>query len=103
MKKYRVKLSASNHKQLLELVRKGKATARIINRARILLLAHADKTDEEIAAALQISVLTIHYSSFAYFLRLLGINHWVWARAHDRGFRERASSLKAVSVNPTTG
>jgi len=60
MKKYHVKLSASKRQQLLKLVRKGKASARVINRARILLLAHAGKTDEEIAEALQVSLLTIY-------------------------------------------
>jgi transposase len=60
MKKHKVKLSASNLQQLLNLVRKGATSARVINRARILLLAQAGKTDEEIAAALQVSLLTVH-------------------------------------------
>jgi transposase len=60
MKKYRVKLAASKHQELLALVRKGKISARVINRARILLMAHAGKTDEEISALLQVSVLTVH-------------------------------------------
>ena len=60
MKKYHVKLSASKRQQLLQLVRKGKASARVINRARILLLAHAGKTDEEIVGALQVNLLTVH-------------------------------------------
>jgi len=60
MKKYHVRLSASKRQQLFQLVRKGKASARVINRARILLLAHAGKTDEEIAEVLQVNVLTVH-------------------------------------------
>jgi len=60
MKKHNVKLSASQRRRLLELVRKGKTSARVINRARILLLAHAGKTDEEIMDTLQVSVLTIY-------------------------------------------
>jgi transposase len=60
MKKYHVKLSASQRRRLLQLVRKGKTSARVINRARILLLANAGKSDEEIAEALQVNVLTIH-------------------------------------------
>jgi transposase len=60
MKKYHVRLSASKRQQLLQLVRKGKASARVINRARILLLAHAGKTDEEIAEAFQVNLLTVH-------------------------------------------
>ena len=60
MKRYYVKLSASQQRRLLELVRKGKASARVINRARILLLAHAGKTDEDIMDILQVSLMTIH-------------------------------------------
>lgn len=60
MKKHEVRLSASKRRQLLKLVHKGTISARVINRARILLLAHAGKTDEEIAATLQLSLLTIH-------------------------------------------
>jgi transposase len=60
MNKYHVKLSASQRQRLLQLVRKGKTSARVINRARILLLAHAGKSDEEIAEALQVNLLTIH-------------------------------------------
>lgn len=60
MKKYYVKLSASQQRRLFKLVRKGKASARVINRARILLLAHAGKTDKEIMDILQVSLLTIH-------------------------------------------
>lgn len=60
MKKYHVKLSASQRRRLLQLVRKGKTSARVINRARILLLTHAGKSDGEIAEALQVNLLTIH-------------------------------------------
>jgi transposase len=41
-------------------VRKGRTSARVINRARILLLAHAGKSDEEIMDTLHVSLLTIH-------------------------------------------
>jgi len=60
MKKYHVRLSPSQQDQLLELVRKGKASARVINRARVLLLAHDRKTDEDIAQTLRISLQMIH-------------------------------------------
>lgn len=57
-KKYIVTLKDDEKKSLLELVKKGKARARRITRARILLLADEEKTDEEIAAALQTGVAT---------------------------------------------
>jgi len=44
---------------LAQLVRKGKPSARKVSRARVLMLADAGKTDEEIRAVLQTSVSTI--------------------------------------------
>jgi DNA-directed RNA polymerase specialized sigma24 family protein len=41
------------------LVRKGKASARRITRARILLLAAEDRPEEEVAAVLQTSRSTV--------------------------------------------
>jgi hypothetical protein len=58
-KKYIVTLKDDEKKSLLELAKKGKARARRITRARILLLADEEKTDEEIAAALKTGVATV--------------------------------------------
>lgn len=54
-KKYQVRLSRAQRKQLLALVRKGKEAARVINRARVLLLAHDGKPDNEIIQTLLVS------------------------------------------------
>ena len=51
-KKWVVDLSAEERAELLGLIRKGKAAARRLTRAHILLLADEGRTDEEIAAAL---------------------------------------------------
>jgi transposase len=51
-KKWVVDLSAEEREELLGLIRKGKAAARRLTRAHILLLADEGRTDEEIAAAL---------------------------------------------------
>ena len=51
-KKWVVDLSAEERGELLGLIRKGKAAARRLTRAHILLLADEGRTDEEIAAAL---------------------------------------------------
>ena len=51
-KKWLVDLSAEERGELLGLIRKGKAAARRLTRAHILLLADEGRTDEEIAAAL---------------------------------------------------
>ena len=51
-RKWVVDLSAEEREELLGLIRKGKAAARRLTRAHILLLADEGRTDEEIAAAL---------------------------------------------------
>ncbi len=51
-KKWVVDLTEDERGELLGLIRKGKAAARRLTRAHILLLAHEGRTDEEIAAAL---------------------------------------------------
>src|SRR5262245_13958968 len=53
--KYQVRLSRAQRNQLLMLVRKGKELARVITRARVLLLADAQKTDDEIMQTLLVS------------------------------------------------
>ena len=58
-KKYVVDLKDDEKKSLFELVKKGKARARRITRARILLLADEAKTDAEIAAALKTGIATV--------------------------------------------
>ncbi len=58
-KRYIVDLTSQERTQLLELVKKGQARARQINRAHILLLAAEDKTDAQIAQALQVGRATV--------------------------------------------
>lgn len=58
-KRYIVDLTNEERTQLIELTKKGRPGARKIKRAQILLLAHADKTDADIAATLQTSVPTV--------------------------------------------
>lgn len=59
-KLYHVNLTDAEREQLTQLVRKGRPSARKVTRARILMLADAGKTDEEIRAALQTSVPTTY-------------------------------------------
>jgi transposase len=63
-KKYRVRLSGQERKHLQKLVRQGKAHARKLTYARILLKADeggpaSSWTDERIAEALEVSVATV--------------------------------------------
>ena len=65
-KKYRVTLSAEERQELETLLHKGKAAARKLTRARILLKADATPqqgpvwTDEQIRDALEVGLITIH-------------------------------------------
>jgi transposase len=58
-KKYVVDLTEAERDSLRQLVRRGKARVRRVNRARILMLADKDHTDEEIAQALQLGRSTV--------------------------------------------
>ncbi len=58
-KKYIVDLRADEREQLLQLIRRGKQSARKVTRARILLKAADGFTDDQIAAALDVGVATV--------------------------------------------
>lgn len=58
--KYLVDLTVSEHLTLLNLIKKGKGTARKVARAHILLQAAEGVSDEEIAHALRIGNSTVH-------------------------------------------
>ena len=59
-KQHHVKLSETQVQQLHELIRKGHASARVIRRAHVLLLAAQDKKDKEVAAALHLNAQTVY-------------------------------------------
>jgi transposase len=58
-KLYVVNLNDDERPELLELVKKGKVSARKLTRAHILLQAHEGATDKEIAAALHVGSATV--------------------------------------------
>ena len=63
-KKYRVTLSTAERDELTALIRKGKAAARKLAHARVLLpvdesTAQASGTDEQVAQALNLSTRTV--------------------------------------------
>lgn len=57
--KYVVELSEPEREQLRQLIRKGTAPARKLTRARMLLLADAGRSDEQVAQALQAGSATV--------------------------------------------
>lgn len=59
-KLHRVELSESDAQRLLELIKKGQASARVIRRAHVLLLAAEDQEDKEVAAALHLNAQTVY-------------------------------------------
>jgi putative transposase len=58
--KYIVDLTVDEQEYLLNLVKKGKSTARKVARARVLLLADEGASDAEIAEAFHLGVSTVH-------------------------------------------
>lgn len=58
-KLYVVQLTEEERQQLLDLVSKGKAPVRRINRAHILLQAHEGATDAAIAKSLHVGLMTV--------------------------------------------
>jgi transposase len=58
-KKYHVTLSPEEREALEHLLRRGKASARKLTRARILLKAAAQQTDDTIRQALGVSIATV--------------------------------------------
>ncbi len=57
--RYTIQLSDEQRIELEQLIRTGKAAARVLNRARILLLANRGKSDQEIVDALLTSAPTV--------------------------------------------
>lgn len=58
-KKYPIELRAAERMQLQDMVCKGKRSVREVTRAKILLLADDQYTDEEIVADLEVGIRTI--------------------------------------------
>jgi len=58
-KRYIVKLTEEERATLLDVIKKGKAPARKITRAHILLQADEEKTDAMIASALHVGISTV--------------------------------------------
>ena len=58
-KRWRVMLTDEERERLRALTRQGKAGARTIRRAQVLLLADDERTDEQIAAALHCGLSTV--------------------------------------------
>jgi transposase len=59
MRKEELELSEAERQKLVELVRKGENKARVITRARILLLSDEGRTDQQVADSLQIGRATV--------------------------------------------
>lgn len=59
-KQHRVALDEKQKQRLQELISKGQASARVIRRAHVLLLAAENKQDKEVAAALHLNAQTVY-------------------------------------------
>jgi len=58
--KYPVSLSKKQRNELLSIVRKGTHSARVINHARILLMAEKGDRNKDIAEALSITIMPVY-------------------------------------------
>jgi len=58
-KKHKVQLSAEEQQTLRAMLRKGKHSSRVLNRARVLLIAHEGKWDKKVVEAVGVSVTTV--------------------------------------------
>jgi transposase len=58
-KRYVIELTEEEQTQLRDLLRRGKASVRMVTRARVLLKADEGRTDEAIAAALDVGTATV--------------------------------------------
>ena len=58
--KYTVNLTPEEHRQLIDLTKKGKTSARVVKRAQVLLLADQGYQDETIASMLMVGESTVH-------------------------------------------
>jgi putative transposase len=59
-KRYHVRLTAKERGQLLTTLRRGRQSARTLTRARILLLADDQHSDDEIADSLHVGRVTVY-------------------------------------------
>jgi transposase len=76
--KWIVDLSDDERGEVEALLRKGKASARLLTRARILLLAAEDRPDEEVASVLHTSRSTVER------IRRRFVEHGLQAALHER-------------------
>jgi putative transposase len=72
-KSYTVKLTDEQKEQLKVLINKGKHSARVIKRARVLLMAEQDKKDEEISALVGYCISQVKNIRKRFFLE--GLEH----------------------------
>ncbi|MEM2567082.1 MAG: helix-turn-helix domain-containing protein [Candidatus Bathyarchaeia archaeon] len=58
-KKWVVQLAEEEQQMLKEILRKGTHNSRVLNRARVLLLAHENRYDEEVARIVGVTTTTV--------------------------------------------
>jgi len=91
---YIVDLNAEEKEQLLELTSRGKAPARKMKRAQILLLADAGKKDETIAEMLHVGLATVERIRKRFVLE--GLTVAINARPRPGGQRKLSPKGEAV-------
>jgi putative transposase len=85
--KYIIDLTADEQKSLLDLIKKGKSSARKMARAQVLLHATEGATDEEIVESLHLGLSTVHRT------RQRFVEEGLIASLNERPRAGRSSSL----------
>ena len=76
---YQVSLTSEHRQDLLKLINRGRSSARVLTRSRILLLADESNTDKHIADTLKLSMRTVARVRERYYLR--GLESALYDRA----------------------
>lgn len=58
-KKWKVQLTEEERQKLREMLAKGTHNSRVLNRARVLLMAHENRYDQEVAEVVGVTVTTV--------------------------------------------
>lgn len=101
VKKYNINLTAYERNQLMNFVSKGKHSAREISRARILLLADEECTDQEIVEDVEVGIATVERIRKRYALGSLDLALNEQPRPGKQPLLDEEQELKLITLAHT--
>lgn len=96
MKKYTVELTDEERDRLKEMQGAGRQQARVLRRARILLLSDAGKGDREIATVLSTSVSTVERTRRHYAQE--GLERALWDKPAERVYERKLDGAQEAHL-----